>query len=688
MAAGIIYTEIDLDSRKFDATQKRILYDAKTMAINVEDSWKVLGQKSDVMYNAMRQQAINAYEGIKSRATSSAAEIVRAEEAKNAKIKALNEQQFGAQISFLDSLKKNWIAVSAAVIATYYATEKMYNFIRSIASAGNDIQRMSRVFNMATDDFQKWSYVARMADVDIEGFGQGFKFLTRSMSEALQGSGDAAKAFNLLGINLKDTTGKTKDQQTIMMETIGTLEKYADGVDRDALMLAIFGRGWMSIKPLVDQGTKAIEENRLEAERLNLVLGKDVIKSLSESGNAFKRWESTFKVARLETFAPMVEILGSMLERVMALKRAWGESGIMGIYKEIIAGQEKARIEHLPAAAWTKEWVAGWTPPIAKPKPQAPGLPGKAEYPEWRSIMGEERIQGEKEYWEAQHKTWEIENKIIAIEGDRAQQLADDMFPSMDKVTKIQEQMTEGAEKLRVKLVEVQILVGDFGWEDYASGALEASSAGERAMNKMAIANEAAAAQAIKAQEIWDSIGRDTMSVLSSNMVNLMSATESWGEKFRKVGESIIQTLMQIIVRQMLMNSLFESSEGGGKGFLGKGSGIGGLFTTAVGWFGAEGGITPDLLARYPLHSYAMGGIATSPQIGIFGEGGGSGEAFVPLKNGKIPVEGGGGGGITVYQYVQVLDPNTFNKVYGGVMKNITENTIAEGKRYSKRGMR
>jgi hypothetical protein len=589
----------------------------------------------------------------------------------------------------LDSMKSSLSTISFAAIVNlgekaFQTGQQVYNFAKNITQAGNDIQKMSRIFNMSIDDFQKWSYVTKMADVDIEGFGQGFKFLTRSMSEALQGSGDAAKAFSILGINLKDTTGKTKDQQTVMMEIIGTLEKYADGVDRDALMLAIFGRGWMSIKPLVDQGTKAIEANRQEAERLNLVLGKDVIKSLSESEDAFKRWESTFKVARLETFAPMVEILGSMLERVMALKRAWGEGGFTGIYKEIISGQEAARIEHLPAAAWTKGWVAGWTPPVAKPKPQTPGLPG-AEYPEWRSILGEERTQAEKEYWEVQHKTWEIEDKIIAIEGDRAQQLADDMFPSMEKVTKIQEQMTEGAEKLRIKLVEMQILVSDFGWEDYASGALEASSAGERAVNQMAVVNKAVAAQVIKTQEIFDSIGRDAMGLLSSNMVNLMSITESWGEKFRKVGESILQMIVQITVKQTLMEALFESSEGGGKGFLGKGSGIGGLFTKIVGWFGAEGGITPDLLARYPLHSYAMGGIATSPQIGIFGEGGGSGEAFVPLKNGKIPVEGGRGGNTYNYNtFIQATDLGSFARLYGPTIESI----FYEGKRYNKRALR
>jgi len=229
-----------------------------------------------------------------------------ADEAKRA-MKEMTDGPKAAQ-GPLASLQEGWIGLTAKVAigtAAFYAAKRMiYDTSKEIASAGNDIARMSRTFNMSTDDLQKWSFAARMADVDIEGFGQGFKFLTRSMGEALQGSGDAAKAFNLLGINLKDTTDKTKDQQTVLMEIIGSFEKYADGVNRDALMLAVFGRGWMSLKPLIDQGTKAIEENKKEAERLNAILGKDTIRVLSESEDAFKKWEMVWKVAKAETFQP------------------------------------------------------------------------------------------------------------------------------------------------------------------------------------------------------------------------------------------------------------------------------------------------------------------------------------------------------------------------------------------------
>jgi GH24 family phage-related lysozyme (muramidase) len=71
-------------------------------------------------------------------------------------------------------------------------------------------------------------------------------------------------------------------------------------------------------------------------------------------------------------------------------------------------------------------------------------------------------------------------------------------------------------------------------------------------------------------------------------------------------------------------------------------SGAGGMFSTFTGWPGSlfsfeTGGImTPR--GPLPLHRYAMGGIASSPQLALFGEGR-TPEAYVPLPDGRsIPV--------------------------------------------------
>jgi len=490
--------------------------------------------------------------------------------------KAFDETKKGAEQAKgpLDSLRESWIGVTAQIgiiIGTLYAAKRLiYDTGKEIASAGNEIQRMARNLNMSTDDFQRWSYVARMADIDVQEFGASFKFLTRAISEAIQGSGDSAKAFNILGITLKDNTGKTKDQQTVLVETIGALEKYADGVNRDALMLAIFGRAFMSVKPLIDQGTKAIEENKKEAERLSLILGKDVIKSLSESEDAFKKWESVWKASKIEFWTPMVKTFTDLLETILKIKGAlsgkweWtpDEEGAEKLYQylkkigQLPPSGERGKweeqfkmLEEGPtvAPAWVKEWVAGWNPPKTT-KPEAPGIakPEKLTSDEIKEMVDvyEELNRKASEFGEiymAQaelvERGWSKEKDIVAL--------------VREELERLEREANEWGEGMvaRQELIEA-------GWKK-------------------------AAEELKKSGQTLDEMGKTFGNTLISNMVALTSATEDWGEKFKSVGTSILQTTMQIIAKQLIMNALFENSAQG-TGFLSKGSEIGSI----VSWIG------------------------------------------------------------------------------------------------------
>lgn len=151
---GTIYAELDLDTTKYTKAQQSILKDAQVVTFDIEKNFKNLGLKSSAFMDVTRAQIINSYQGILHSATSTSNDILRAEEAKNAKIKALNEQQFGVQTSLLDSLKSNWIAVSAVALATYYTIQKFFKLAElgaTIKSIEDSFVLMSRNAGIAGD---------------------------------------------------------------------------------------------------------------------------------------------------------------------------------------------------------------------------------------------------------------------------------------------------------------------------------------------------------------------------------------------------------------------------------------------------------------------------------------------------------------------------------------------------------
>jgi hypothetical protein len=128
----------------------------------------------------------------------------------------------------------------------------------------------------------------------------------------------------------------------------------------------------------------------------------------------------------------------------------------------------------------------------------------------------------------------------------------------------------------------------------------------------------------------------------------------------RQVVADIFKTFMTLAALNPIKNALF----GTNYTTLGGSAGIGGLLG---GMFGGGGGELPNwgtpsfvgpTLAKggilgpgglMPLHKYAGGGIAHSPQLALFGEGKGP-EAFVPLPDGRsIPVSMKGQGSTEIH---------------------------------------
>lgn len=118
------------------------------------------------------------------------------------------------------------------------------------------------------------------------------------------------------------------------------------------------------------------------------------------------------------------------------------------------------------------------------------------------------------------------------------------------------------------------------------------------------------------------------------------------GKKLSEVLQSVLQDVLRLVTRQLITNPLMGAIGGALQNILP--SSMGGytaLPDTSANYFSASANgnvMTPNGPAK--LNTYANGGIATSPQVSLFGEGR-MNEAYVPLPDGRtIPVSMKGGG--------------------------------------------
>lgn len=164
------------------------------------------------------------------------------------------------------------------------------------------------------------------------------------------------------------------------------------------------------------------------------------------------------------------------------------------------------------------------------------------------------------------------------------------------------------------------------------------------------------------------------------------TASEAW-EAFRESFKQTIARIVSDLLASRITSLLAEifGSIGGGKT---PGSGRG---ANSSGVYLANGGVVSGSMGTpMPINAYAQGGIASSPQVAIFGEGRGK-EAFVPLPNhGKIPVElnGGSGGTVNLTIQVQSLDPRGAADVVMAQIDNIASGLEAALQGNGHRGFR
>lgn len=202
----------------------------------------------------------------------------------------------------------------------------------------------------------------------------------------------------------------------------------------------------------------------------------------------------------------------------------------------------------------------------------------------------------------------------------------------------LEDEMRTPLENANIEFGRLQELLdrGVISWETYTRAVLKTQDAIEQVPEKF---NELDTFAKKAAENIQDAFADFLFDPFDKGMDGML---KSFGQT--------IQRMIADAVAADLTKWLFGDLVKGGKG-----SGVAGSLLSSIGdFFGfANGGIMTSA-GPLPLNRYASGGIASTPQLALFGEGSRP-EAYVPLPDGRnIPVkmQGGAGGGHTIHVHV------------------------------------
>lgn len=160
---------------------------------------------------------------------------------------------------------------------------------KAAIDSADQLNKLSQSTGVSVESLSQLKYVAELSDVSLEDLSSSLAKLSRTASEAAQGSKTQAEAFARLGISATDSSGALKGTEQLLLDIAEQFSQYEDGAAKAALAQDLFGRSGANLIPFLNQGRAGIEALKREADALGLTLSSDAAKAAEEFNDNLTR---------------------------------------------------------------------------------------------------------------------------------------------------------------------------------------------------------------------------------------------------------------------------------------------------------------------------------------------------------------------------------------------------------------
>lgn len=230
------------------------------------------------------------------------------------------------------------------------AFEKIGEAIHSVAERGDELLKAGQKTGIAVEQLSELKYAAGLADVDFGSLQTALTRLSVNMEKASHGTGEAAGAFQALGIKVTDTEGHLRPLNDVMKDVADKFAGMEDGPGKAAIAVAIFGRAGAQLIPLLDQGSQSLSRMENEAKQFGVTFSGPAAEAAEQFNDNLKRlgeavsgvWQTFVEKllpALSDLFDQMANIIGNsplLKDAIEGIGVAFG--GVLLVLDGVVAG--------------------------------------------------------------------------------------------------------------------------------------------------------------------------------------------------------------------------------------------------------------------------------------------------------------------------------------------------------------
>ena len=204
--------------------------------------------------------------------------------------------------SVAGKFKVGLAAVGAAAAATVGALGALgaaaLSVTKDVAATGDAAAKASQQVGLSAEAYQELGHAMELSGEDIGVLRKGLLRLARNMNDVTEGVKAPREAFAQLGISVVDNAGKLRDMESILPELADKFASTANGSQKAAIAMEIFGKSGAQMIPFLNAGSEGIAAMRQEARDLGIVISNeaaaasekfvDTMDRLNKQTDAFK----------------------------------------------------------------------------------------------------------------------------------------------------------------------------------------------------------------------------------------------------------------------------------------------------------------------------------------------------------------------------------------------------------------
>ena len=212
--------------------------------------------------------------------------------------------------SIKTAIKESIGAIGAWIKAIIAFAGVITGVVFSVSKLGDSIDKGSQRMNMSAEQYQKWAYAMELSGSSIEELREGYNQMSGQISQAVNGTKESQKAFQRLGVNLKDTKGNLRSTGDIFEDVVVSLQNMDNATERTALAYKLFGESVSKLNPLLNNNANLLREVVRTQNALGSQMSDNLVAESAKFQDAIatlgQAWQG-FKNLLGETFLPIIQ---------------------------------------------------------------------------------------------------------------------------------------------------------------------------------------------------------------------------------------------------------------------------------------------------------------------------------------------------------------------------------------------